>query len=107
MFTNFFQRIIDYLKVDIESSEWPSLKNIIKDDILPKYVRQMAFEFHCNEYFNTTFLDYVEIMNSIEEMGFRIWHNSFNMHCRYTTRLGYHTTGCMSVHYINLNFIAK
>jgi len=37
--------VIDYLKIDVEGSEWDALKQIIESGMLSK-VRQMAVEFH-------------------------------------------------------------
>ena len=34
-----FQRIIDYLKVDVEFSEWESFENMLKDGFLRTQVR--------------------------------------------------------------------
>ncbi len=42
-----FQKVLDYLKMDIERSEWDSLPNMMDDGILNK-VKQLGLEIHIN-----------------------------------------------------------
>ena len=38
--------MIDYLKFDIEGSEWKAIPEMAQSGILKKYVKQIAFESH-------------------------------------------------------------
>lgn len=59
-------RIIDYLKMDIESAEWVALPQILESGMMSK-VRQLALEFHWS---STADLDgfrkYVALLHSLE-----------------------------------------
>ena len=61
--------IIDYLKIDVESSEWKALPQIMKSGMFDK-VKQIGVEFH---FYNSTslthFRDGVRIIKSLEDYG--------------------------------------
>jgi hypothetical protein len=44
--TRHLQKIIDYLKMDVEGAEYSSLEAMFKTDILQKRVKQLGFEIH-------------------------------------------------------------
>lgn len=64
-------RIIDYLKMDIEGSEWKVLPQILKSGMMGK-IRQLGVEFHLSSF--TTLKEFqqkaVGILRSIEKSGF-------------------------------------
>ncbi|XP_037089177.1 methyltransferase-like protein 24 [Pollicipes pollicipes] len=66
------QRVIDYLKVDIEGSEWDWLD----DDVNSlKSVRQLGMEIHMNE---ASLARYHNAFRQIHALGFRLAHSSPN-----------------------------
>ncbi|KAK2140622.1 hypothetical protein LSH36_1289g00085 [Paralvinella palmiformis] len=40
------EKMIDYLKMDVEGSEWSSLEAMFKEGFLTKYVKQIGIEYH-------------------------------------------------------------
>lgn len=62
-------RVIDYLKVDIEFDEWTVIPQMIQSGMLDK-IRQMGFEIHLPEIDSLEmFKKYVNIVRSIENNG--------------------------------------
>jgi hypothetical protein len=62
-------KIIDYLKIDIESSEWIVLPQIIESGMLQN-VRQLGVEIHLNNLMEIDELrKSAKILRSIEKMG--------------------------------------
>jgi hypothetical protein len=61
-------KIIDYLKMDIEGSEWKVLPDIIKTGMLSK-VRQLGIEIHFQDYTLDKFLELSRLVRSIESPG--------------------------------------
>ena len=41
-----FQKVIDFLKMDIEGSEWEALEAALDEEVLINHVKQLAVEFH-------------------------------------------------------------
>jgi len=65
------RKIIDYLKIDVESYEWKVLPQIIESGMLDR-VRQIGIEFHLPTARNTTLSDLralVRIVKSLEDHG--------------------------------------
>lgn len=64
-------KIIDYLKIDIESYEWKVLPQILESGMLD-HIRQLAIEVHLTINVNTTMSDLrsaVRILKSLEDYG--------------------------------------
>ena len=95
-------KIIDYLKIDIEESEWPALANMYQDGHLSKYVKQIGIELHL---FKGTFRLFLEAMQKLEELGFRKWFTNWNMHCRRASKRLLRVTYCYEVYFVNINFM--
>jgi hypothetical protein len=71
-------RIIDYLKIDVEFAEWIALPQIIESSMLSK-VRQLGLEIHLSEKESMdTNRGYVKIIRSIEKMGFVRFDSKYN-----------------------------
>ena len=106
----FFQKIIDYLKIDIEYNEWDTFKAIFEEGAL-KNVKQFGFETHTHEVQGQTttvdnFVMYWSLLDKLEQAGFRRWYWHFNHFGKYTSkRTGRGRTCCYEMVYININFI--
>lgn len=72
-------RIIDYLKMDIEGSEWKVLPQILKSEMMGK-IRQLGVEFHLSSF--KTLKEFqqkaVGLLRSIEKSGFIRFDSKFN-----------------------------
>ena len=72
------ERIIDYLKIDIESAEWDVLPQLIPSGMFAK-VRQLGVEFHLRN--DSTLEHYrkmVSIVKSIEDAGMIRFNSKYN-----------------------------
>jgi hypothetical protein len=80
-----------------------------KDNILPKYVKQIGIELHSpkDNFEDETFKNYISILNQLEVLGFRKWQVDANPHCMYDSRNGQRESFCYEVYYINLNFLVS
>ena len=102
------QKTIDYLKMDIESSEYPSFNAIFETNVL-SLVKQIALEIHYIHGVNDT--SRLEkpwrLLRRLEELGFRKWaleHNYYKMFHSLHSELK--TTFCCSnVYYINSKYL--
>ena len=62
-------KVIDYLKIDVESAEWDALPQILRTGMLDK-VRQLALEIHFEPHDKLeTLRYYVAIIKSLEDYG--------------------------------------
>ena len=107
-----FQRIIDYLKMDIEYSEWDSLATALKENVLRR-VKQFGIETHTKEVFKgqkthtrTIFILY-EHSERNRTAGIQGKFSShYNHYGLYTShRTGLVRTCCMELVYLNINFL--
>jgi hypothetical protein len=72
------EKIIDYLKIDVDFDEWIALPQMIKSGMLSK-VRQLGLEIHLSE--SETIdknREYVKILRTIEKMGFVRFDSKYN-----------------------------
>ena len=107
---------IDYLKLDIEYSEWPALEEMLFDNSI-RNVKQIGIEIHTREVirkdrsgnkFSTTkqqFERYYKILKQLEDVGFRRWsvhNNQFGMYD--SPRTGKRMTCCYEMSYINVKY---
>ncbi|XP_046452744.1 probable methyltransferase-like protein 24 [Daphnia pulex] len=70
--------IIDYLKIDIENSEWIALPDIIQTGMLSK-VRQLGIEVHLNsEASIEQYRKWAQILRAIEKLGMTRFHSEYN-----------------------------
>lgn len=108
------QRILDYVKIDIEYMEWESLEVLLDpgQHILAR-VKQIALELHSreNQRQSTTKQDfryYLDLLERLEQRGFRQWHIHFNSNGIYRSEVsGEYRTCCHEVVYVNLNFLRQ
>lgn len=71
MFYHAERKIIDYLKIDVESYEWRVIPQILESGMLDR-IRQIGIEFHLPTSKNTTLSDLralVRIVKSLEDYG--------------------------------------
>ncbi|KAK2142322.1 hypothetical protein LSH36_970g00084 [Paralvinella palmiformis] len=66
------KKMIDYLKMDVEGSEWPSLEAMFKEGFLTKYVKQIGIEYHSYGIKGRA-KRFLTILAKLEELGFRKW----------------------------------
>ena len=107
------QKIIDYLKIDIEYGEWNSFEGIFKEHSL-KQIKQIGFEIHTHELAGgsaTTvplFVLYYNTLKRLEDAGFRRWHHHMNPLGMYNSRrTGRHLSCCYELYYINTRFLQR
>lgn len=71
-------RIIDYLKVDIEHSEWATLPQILSSGMMDR-VRQLAVEIHLPEQEDLReFQSRVAVLKSLEDYGLMRFDSKYN-----------------------------
>ena len=107
-----FQRIIEYLKIDIEYSEWDSLATALNENILHR-VKHFGIETHIKDkiFKNQTthtkdFAYFLNILKGMENLGFRKFSTHYNAHGVYASpRTGLRQTCCMELVYLNINFL--
>ena len=91
---------IDYLKMDIEGSEWRSIPDMAQKGLL-KNIKQIGFEIH-------RFYDGTHVYNLIRILhlhGFRKWKINFNQLCVYIEKRTKQTTSrCIEIYFLNLHF---
>ena len=108
----FKQRVIDVLKLDIESNEWSCIKTMVREGVMTS-VRQLVFEMHTPEVFmvgrqssREDYADMYATLHLLEEHGFRRFHIHYNHMGQFiSTRSGKHRTCCYEISYININFL--
>ena len=61
-------RVIDYLKIDVEGSEWKSVEQMLKTNIFDK-VKQLGMEIHFNTRTKDEFQKGIRILKSLEDYG--------------------------------------
>ena len=111
---------IDYLKFDVEYTEWKILKNMLSDNSLDN-VKQMGFEMHTPEFLgkfqnkntptHATVNDYikmVDLLKGLEKKNFRKFNHRRNPFCEYKAtyaeKIFY---SCYELHYVNMNFVSS
>jgi hypothetical protein len=97
--------VLDYLKADIEGSEWQALPQMMDEGVIQKYVKQFALEYHGSEKDSDQIHEQIRTLDKLEEVGFRRWLLHWNMNCRILTLTGHDVTYCYEAYYININFI--
>lgn len=100
--------VIDYLKMDVETSEWTILESMYQSGILSK-VKQLGFEVHIMSKSSTTanvFFQHWKTLKRLESFGFRRWYWHFNYSGGYMYK-NKPRTCCYELVYINTNFMSK
>ncbi|XP_041370848.1 methyltransferase-like protein 24 [Gigantopelta aegis] len=94
--------VIDVLKMDVETAEWPALISMMEAGEL-KTVRQLLMEFHTKGD-----MQKLEIFSNLEKLGFRRFFVHLNPACRFLS-LGIfpvRSSGCQEVHFVNTNILS-
>jgi hypothetical protein len=95
---------INYLKMDVESSEWPALEEMLATNVLDR-VKQLAMEIHVDN----TVRDLpkkLSILRQLEAVGFRRWSYAQNMITLRSMRK--HTMNCCyEMVYVNAKYISR
>ena len=90
---------IDILKMDVESSEWPLLKQVLNTNILDN-VGQLYFEFH-----DGNKLERIQLLRKLYDRGFRIFWSHRNPFPVLVSPIdGGFTSRGFEVYFINTNF---
>jgi len=100
--------VIDYLKMDIEGSEWTVLESMFRSGILA-HVKQFGFEVHIMSNAGTsakTFFSRWKTLRRLEDFGFRRWFWHFNFYGTYMFNWKARSC-CYELVYINTNFMSK
>jgi len=98
-------KTIDYLKFDIELSEWPAIDSMIATGALSR-VRQMAIEIHppAWKWTSDSFYSSFQKLKLLEDAGMRRWYVAMNSYDIRRTDNGLRTC-CYEIVYINANFL--
>ena len=76
-----FQMDIDYVKFDIEFSEWPALETMLTEGSLLR-VKQIAFEIHTWRDNVRDYTFFWRLHQALENLGFQRWkHLNLNWRC--------------------------
>ena len=111
-----FQKTLDYVKMDVEFSEWPALYDWLKTGLI-KNIRQLAIEVHTPEmdvhfrpdhqctYSNTETLAFMlKILLGLQNAGFDVYYFRTNYKTMFRSRLTERTWYCChNLHFLNRN----
>ncbi|XP_074652684.1 putative methyltransferase-like protein 24 [Tubulanus polymorphus] len=109
-------RIIDYFKIDVESSEWDTLAQMMKAGTVDR-VKQIGIEYHINNAYKGNAKEEekhmieirrnLAIFDNLEAYGFKIYHFHTNMAApTYVSSLtGKTERCCQEIYYVNTRFI--
>ncbi|CAG5116130.1 unnamed protein product [Candidula unifasciata] len=94
-------KTIDVLKIDIETTEWQVLDNLMETEML-QYVRHLLIEYH---FFpkrppKSNFVHYFQVLTKLRQMGFREYYNK--PHSEFLIPDAYRHQG--ETYYVNANF---
>lgn len=101
----FFQKIVDFVKMDVESSEWVAVPQMISSGAM-KYVRQFAFEIHSptiQDDSNAWYKGKLTLFRDLYDIGFRIFWSHRNPACVYRTHKGQQRCRCIEIYFLNTN----
>jgi len=116
-FLNDSDKVIDYLKIDVEYAEWDSLETVLRDNPVNKVlsqVKQLGIEIHTIELNKgqystiTDYMRYSRILQALQEAGFRRWYSHFNHWGKFQSPHrgpGGLLTCCYEMVYINVNYL--
>jgi hypothetical protein len=100
--------VIDYLKIDIESSEYASLATAMKDGSLAR-AKQLGIEFHLHSLSDDVngYKNMYKTFKSYRDYGFRPWTYWLNFYCLKAMKTGFRRSGCYELVYVNERFLPK
>ena len=102
------QVMIDYLKIDIEYSEWSTLDRVLNTTVLSR-VKQFGLETHTRELFKTpstveNLIYYSEILRRLQAAGFYRWYWHYNKYGVFVSQnTKQQMTCCYEMVFINVN----
>ena len=103
--------MIDYLKFDIEGSEWLALPNLYSTNVL-RNVKQIGFEIHISRgkllsNWTRHSVDYPKILLHLNEQGFERWnfHENGWTAKRQEPHSPFRIAQCMELYYVNTRFM--
>ncbi|XP_033743287.1 uncharacterized protein LOC117329445 [Pecten maximus] len=103
-------RVLDYVKMDIEESEWGAIGQMLTSGVL-KNVRQLAVEFHSpNVTPGKHYLQKLEILNRLYNSGFRLFWahpNQMRGNQRRLAGTNREVTVCYELYYLNARYSSK
>ena len=119
-FSRIFQRDIDFLKLDVEFSEWPALHEMIQSGTIHK-VRQLALETHtpevdihmfannkCTWSRRDTIAAMLKILVDLRNIGFSIYYTRTNYRTEFTSGLTQRERHCChNLHMVNMKHPAN
>ena len=76
-------RVIDYLKIDVEGSEWKSVEQMLRTNIFDK-VKQLGMEIHFNTRTKDEFQKGIRILKSLEDYGMVRYSSRVNVYMNAT-----------------------
>ncbi|XP_074644092.1 uncharacterized protein LOC141900960 isoform X2 [Tubulanus polymorphus] len=106
-----FEKVIDYLKIDVEYSEWATFETLLKDGVFVN-VRQFGIEYHLPELSTNlapstvdTLRQELAILNGLEKLGFKVWRSHANPYGMFASKLSNRQEPCCrEVNYVNTKF---
>ena len=98
------QKVIDYLKMDVENAEWISLQALFQTDILQSKVKQFGLEIHLQPHNGNDMAMRIDVLDRLVTLGFRRWYIHYNRSGSYR-KDGVERTCCYEMVYINSQFM--
>ena len=89
--------------MDIERSEWPVLETMFRENSL-KNVKQLLLEVHLPR---SADLRQLQILQKLEELGFRKFGVHLNHDTRFVTSTGRRLATCYELSYINIKYLSS
>ncbi|XP_060073341.1 uncharacterized protein LOC132553143 [Ylistrum balloti] len=100
-------RVLDYVKMDIEESEWSAIADMLSSGVL-KNVRQLAVEFHSpNVTPGKHYITKLGLLNQLYDNGFQLFWahpNQMRGNQRRLPRTNKDVTVCYELYYLNTRF---
>ncbi|XP_070209447.1 probable methyltransferase-like protein 24 isoform X2 [Littorina saxatilis] len=97
-------KVIDVVKMDVESAEWPSLATMVKEQQLDN-VRQLLVEFHEMSDATSRLLAHLILFHDLERIGLRKFYVSKNVYGhRKAAAVPILRTSSYEIHFVNDNF---
>ena len=102
------QVMIDYLKIDVEYSEWLALDRILNSTVLSR-VKQFGLETHTREIFKKpstveNLVYYSEILRRLQAAGFYRWYWHYNKSGKFVSKnTNQQMTCCYEMVFLNVN----
>ncbi|ELU11655.1 hypothetical protein CAPTEDRAFT_209002 [Capitella teleta] len=99
------EKILDYLKIDIEWSEYESFDTILTSNVV-SHIKQIGLEVHSND--SNNYYPAWELVSKMEDHGFRVWAVEHNYATPFHDIPNMNIRGlfcCSNVYFINERFL--